>query len=818
MRIHHRRELEVIPRVELGQSASVTVWLNLTLRQPLTVDGLTLVLGEVLQQRRRKRLGPDMGWLTPPLAEGMGVTSASPTGASPRSPRASRSSSSSSVVSPRRPRQSQRAAASSPRSGEDAATTAGAGAAAGGPEGEKEYLQWRVGGPIVLQPGVNEVELSTHALPPPGTYVYERLLLRLGGLLLEQDQLAALDSDTVDLVTKHRPPPRRFSALAKAPTRRAVALAVVARPPASSLALLASPVLPPDPQHVHRLSLLLETRSDTLTNPTLTLVQRPQAALALEGPATLAFYTEQATEEEGGGGGGSSPVEEAEAEVTWDGEATATVRLPKEIPPHTSLVVTMPTRPLPRVVEAFVRGRQDHQEAVSVEARLSAEFNKDLLASCTTTTSSAGEEGAAAGGEGGAGRRRLVPTTGKWSHEALEEELRRSELKASAAAVILQPFSVTISVQGCSHWRASRRYFVQALLRSRAPLPVTLHDCRLRLPASYRIVADGNGDGAGTGAGEDGGGVAHLREVPLQPGQDVRYAYLIERLPSPSSEPGGNGGGGGGGGGGGRVTPTGRELPSKMSVSAAYTWEPLRAMRGARVRRHHPPQQQQSFERYFQDSAMLNRGDALRTFVVRAQLVPAVAAGGDGGGGAGGGGGLPASAPATPGDVEERGVVVGHFQNRVAEGLVGVALRMELEVRLSEEACREAASARAGGGGGEGRRLRLQFEVAADPADWAVAGAAKGTLEVGPEPAAPVRVSFKLVPVRTGLLACPAVLFEPVDVRQAVSPKSKRKVRLVFCHCSELGIRVHATEHSRLTHTPCHRATCAGSGPATSRF
>jgi hypothetical protein len=765
------RELEAIPRVELGQPASVTVWLNLTLRQPLTVDGLTLVLGEVLQQRKRKRLGPDMGWLTPPPAEGLDVPSPSLTGASPRSPRAS-SSSSNMSASPRSPRQSQRAAVS-PRGSEDA------GAAAAGLEGEKEYLQWRVGGPIVLQPGVNELELTTRALPPPGTYVYERLLLRLGGLVLEQDQLAALDNDTLDLVTKNRPPPRRFSALAKAPARRAVALTVVARPPASSLALLASPVLPPDPQHVHRLSLLLETRSDTLTNPTLVLVQQPQPALALEGPATLAFYPDRA---EGGGGGEedgrSSPVEEAQAEVTWDGEGMATVQLPAEIPPHTSLIVTMPTRPLPRVVEAFVRGRQDHQQAVGVEATLSAEFNKDLLA----TSSNKGEDGeavAAAGdADAGGGSLKLVPTTSKWSHEALDEELRRSELRASADAVILQPFSVTISVQGCSHWRASRRYFVQALLRSRAPLSVTLHDCRLRLPASYRIVADGDGE-AGDDKSAGGGGVAHLREVPLQPGQDVRYTYLIERLPS---EPGGNGGGGGSSSSG-RVTPTGRELPSKMSVSAAYTWEPLRAMRGARVRRHHPPQQQQSFERYFQDSAMLNRGDTLRTFVVRAQLVPAVAVtAGDGSGGGGGGGGggpdvgvLPASAPATPGDVEERGVVVGHFQNRVTEGLVGVALRMELEVRLSEEACREAAAR--GGGAGDGRRLRLQFEVAVDPADWAVAGVAKGTLEVAPDPSTPVLVSCKLVPVRTGLLACPALLFEPVDVRQAVSPKSKRKVR-----------------------------------------
>lgn len=767
------RDLEAVPRVELGQPASVTVWLNLTLRQVLRVDGLTLVLADVLQQRKRKRLGADMGWLTPPAPEGADAAFL------PRSPRASSASSAGSAT------------AQSPRSSGTTTPRSPRGAGGGGGEepleGEKEYLRWQVKGPILLEPGVNELRLATRALPPPGTYVYERLLLRLGGLVLEQDQLAALDGDTVDLVTKHRPPPRRFSALAKAPARRAVALTVVARPSASSLALLASPVLPPDPQHVHRLSLLLETRSDTLSNPTLTLVQRPQPALALEGPATLAFYPESKgggdEDEEGGGDGDgrSSPVEEAQAEVAWDGEGTATVTLPAEIPPHASLIVTLPTRPLPRVAEAFARGRQDHQQAVGVDATLSAEFNKDLLTTTTTTTTTTVAGGAEAEEEGGRQQtpRVFTPTTGRWSHEALDEGLRRSALTASAEAVILQPFSVTISVQGCSHWQRSRRYFVQALLRSRAPLPVTLHDCRLRLPASYRIVADGKGkdEDADTyidttttdpaAAAAAGAGVAaYLRDVPLEPGQDVRYTYLIERL---VTEPGG-----------GRVTPTGRELPSKMSVSAAYTWQPLREMRGARVRRHHPPQQQQSFERYFQDSAMLSRGwDTLRTFVVRAQLVPAAEGGpGDGGGGGPGsgqgqqGGALPASAPATPGDVEERGVVVGHFQNRVTEGRVGVALRMDVEARLTEEAGREALRS----GGGQRRPLRLHFEVAADPADWAVAGLAKGTLEVPPDPAAPVRVSCKLVPVRTGLLACPALLFDPVDVRQAVSPKSKRKV------------------------------------------
>lgn len=205
---------------------------------------------------------------------------------------------------------------------------------------------------------------------------------------------------------------------------------------------------------------------------------------------------------------------------------------------------------------------------------------------------------------------------------------------------------------------------------------------------------------------------------------------------------------------------------------------------------------------------MLSRGDTLRTFVVRAQLVPATSPSSpsllssperDVAAAAAAFHQdqqqhhllLPPCAPATPGDVEERGVVVGHFQNRVTEGVVGVALRLELAVELSEEAAREAMAATAAAGaaaeGGGRGRFRLIYEVAADPADWAVWGVTKGTVEVGPpaadegsgkqqlSSAARVVLECKLVPVRAGLLACPALTFEPVDVRAAVSPRSRRK-------------------------------------------
>jgi len=695
--------------------------------------------------------------------------------------------------------------------GAAAAASAAAPSTAEEEQQPEHYLTWKLSGPLTLEPGVNELELVTTSLPPPGTYVYEKLVLQWGSLVLEQDQLSALDPDTIDAATKQRPPPRRFSALAKVPARHAVGLTVVAKPPATSLAVLTSPVSPPDSQHVHHLSVLLDTHSDTLTAPMLTLTQPALKALAVKGPALLAFYPlKKGNEEEED----EAPLREEEVEVAWDG-TTATLVLPLLLLPRTSLILTLALHPLHEVVDAFVRGRQDHQRLVSVQVQLTAEFNKDNFlprdaaagatppspSDAVSPRSSISSSNAAP--VGNQRRRSLSPSTGTWGHGVLEEALSRNTLRASTEIVIQQPFSVTISVQGCSHWRSSRRYFVQALLRNRAPLPVILHACHLRLPPSYRIVVqEDDNDSSSSKQG------AHLRDLLLAPGQDVRYAYLIERIVSAAGAARSEAAA--------ASSSAFREAPSKMSVSADYTWESLRPINKARVRRHHPPQQQQSFERYFQDSAMLNRGDTLRTFVVRAQLVPATSPSSSSLSASRNRNGeeddvaaaaavfqdqqqhhllLPACAPATPGDVEERGVVVGHFQNRVTEGVVGVALRLELAVELSEEAAREAmaatvAAAAAGAagqqeGGGWGR-FRLIYEVAADPADWAVWGVTKGTVEVGPPAAgegsskqqqscARVVLECKLVPVRAGLLACPAFTFEPVDVRAAVSPRSRRK-------------------------------------------
>ena len=299
-----------------------------------------------------------------------------------------------------------------------------------------------------------------------------------------------------------------------------------------------------------------------------------------------------------------------------------------------------------------------------------------------------------------------------------------SSILATSRIAVQQPFLVTISVQSCSQYPLpTRRYFVQALLLSRAPISMTLHQCRLCLPPLYRLVQDGN---------------AHLEDVVLSPGQDVRYTYLIERA-APGS-------------------PGLREVKSKMSVQASYTWDNLDGQSG-RLKRHRQPQNQ-VFERYFQDSAMLSRGDSLRTFMVRAQVVPAKAK--ENGAQLEG---ILASSNGTAGDVEERGVVVGHFLNTVTDGTVGVALCLDFSVELCDEAEKEFAA----------KPLRLGYEVSADPADWALSGFAKGTLVI--ESGKKAAVECKVVPVRIGMLTCPSVLFQPLDVRQAVSPKSRKKVR-----------------------------------------
>jgi hypothetical protein len=844
IKTNQRYLASIPPSVELGKPASVVVWLHLALKHPLPVDGLTLILGDVVQLRKQRRLGADFGWMavsSPANASAAATTgndidgslALSPPAITPRSPSPRRNidlaATSNYLGSTITNSTSNISNVSSPRSSSilasDMTMTGSASAASATEEGQQpeDYLVWTLSGPLTLEPGVNELELVTTSLPPPGTYVYEKLILRWGSLMLEQDQLAALDPDTLDAATKQCPPPRRFSALTKMPVRRAVGLVVVAKPPATTLGVLTSPVSPPDSEHVHHLSVLLDTHSDTLTSPMLTLTQPALKALEVQGPAYLAFYTQKKRDDEEEG---DAPLREEEVEVAWNG-ATATLVLPSFLPPSTSIILTLALHPSPEVVDAFIRSRQDHQRLVSVQVQLTAEFNKDntlsrrrdteqeiaaAAAACTSTasdavsprsfsitSSSSTTPSAVAPNQR---RRSLSPTTGTWDHDVLEEALRRNTIRAGCEIVIQQPLSVAISVQDCSHWHSSRRYFVQVLLRNRAPLPVSLHACHLRLPPSYHIVVhdDEDEDGASRSSKQE----AHLRDILLAPGQDVRYAYLIERMASAAAA---------GSEAAASSSSAFREAPSKMSVKADYTWESPRLTNQARFRRHHPPQQRQRFERYFQDSAMRSRGDTLCTFVVRAQLVPATLpsssslflSGDDGDDVAAAAVTfldkqkqhhllLPACAPAMPGDVEDRGVVVGQFRNRVTEGVVGVALRLELAVELSEEAAREAVAATAAAAiaeqEGRGRdRFRLVYEVAADPADWAVWGMTKGTVEVGPlatvegsnkqqEAFAQVVLECKLVPVRAGLLACPALTFEPVDVRAAVSPRSRRKTNV----------------------------------------
>jgi len=82
-------------------------------------------------------------------------------------------------------------------------------------------------------------------------------------------------------------------------------------------------------------------------------------------------------------------------------------------------------------------------------------------------------------------------------------------------------------------------------------------------------------------------------------------------------------------------------------------------------------------------------------------------------------------------DVDERGVVVGQFTNLVTDAYVGTLLRYEFAVELSEEAKREGrkTSSSSNGGGSSSTTYRLDYDIVADPADWAITGLTKGTLD-----------------------------------------------------------------------------------------
>ena len=236
-------------KFQVGEKASLTLWLNLSLQQPLVLDGATLLLGELTDLRRRRRVGGDLSWLAP-----AGEVE-SPMATSPRSSTASRNSMWTEEL-----------------------------------EGS-DCLQWKLGTSLTLKPGVNEVEFAAPVLPPPGTYIVERLVMLWGSLVLEQDQLMALDSDTLDVVVRRRQPPRRFSALSRSPAKKAVSLSVQARPLTCTIDVVACPVLPPDARggDGHQLSVVVETRTDSVTNPTLIVNQSP-LGLAFIGPAIVAYF------------------------------------------------------------------------------------------------------------------------------------------------------------------------------------------------------------------------------------------------------------------------------------------------------------------------------------------------------------------------------------------------------------------------------------------------------------------------------------------------------------------------------------------------
>jgi hypothetical protein len=504
----------------------------------------------------------------------------------------------------------------------------------------------------------------------------------------------------------------------------------------------------------------------------------------------------------GEGEGGNSntedePLRETEVPVTWDDPTgTCHVVLP-DLPPQTSLVVTVPLQPLPDVMQTFQAGRQDQLLLVTIQvpsrssipARrsiqnqviqvpnsgtrlyhrhltggegvawstrlspgfrlqwgdgasgvqgsvlcsnrlqwgdgasgctrlspllvrqtdMSAEFNKDAnthhtharmhrsesaatavksprRTSVVPPTSPASPSGEVSGPRSANSSRPSVLLSVSPSHKASQPEVpRRMSLKAQSQIAIKQPFVVAITVQGCPQWTTVRRYFVQVVLNSKGPISVALHDCQLKLSPAYRLVQSPN---------------AHLKDFVLKTGQEVRYSYLIERVAAVTGAPTSPGGG------------KAREVRSKLSVLCDYTWEDTFVLgRSGRLRRHYPPQQQH-FERYFQDSAMLLRGDAIRTYVVRGHLVSAEEKT------------VPPPVVA-PGDIDARGVVVGTFHNRVTSVFVGVPLRLEFTVQLSEEARREMREGNRGG-----KRLGLMFEVAADAADWAISGDSKGATEL----------------------------------------------------------------------------------------
>ena len=240
----------------------MVVWLFSRLGVPIRLDNLNLYLGETHDLRARKRLNAENGWMSPSVEPIESFT----------------------VPSPR--------------------ATQVAGHRSHMLEDEtlliEEGFLWRVDGPVVVKPGINEIVFTPKStLPPPSTYVFERLTASWGALTLEQDHLVVLDPDTLEAAQgTNRPLRRRIAAYSRQPSKQGISFTIVPRPPATAVQLLNYPIMPPDTTKDHQLCIMIETHRDTVSGPVLTVSQRPTIALAPQGEVSLRFFA--ATSGKGG--------------------------------------------------------------------------------------------------------------------------------------------------------------------------------------------------------------------------------------------------------------------------------------------------------------------------------------------------------------------------------------------------------------------------------------------------------------------------------------------------------------------------------------
>jgi len=161
---------------------------------------------------------------------------------------------------------------------------------------EEGYL-WRVEGPVTLHPGINEVLFTPKSLPPPSTYVFEKLGATWGGMVLEQDHLVVLDADTLEAAQgTNRPLRRRLASYSRQPSKQAVSFTVIPRPPSTTIQALNYPIMPPDTTKDHQVVVVVDTHRDTVSTPVLTITQRPTTALAPGEHVSLRFFATTAGE------------------------------------------------------------------------------------------------------------------------------------------------------------------------------------------------------------------------------------------------------------------------------------------------------------------------------------------------------------------------------------------------------------------------------------------------------------------------------------------------------------------------------------------